>query len=156
MCGRFTLTVELSDIQQDLGIKVDDVMIDWSPSYNISPTQTVLTVNQLGERKIKPMRWGLIPSWAKDESIGSKMINARSETLHEKPSFRKSLLSRRCLILADGFYEWKSNPGGSKIPYYFQIADHSLFLFAGLWDTWQPKKGMPIESCTVITCEANS
>jgi len=101
------------------------------------------------------MRWGLIPSWAKDPSIGNKMINARCETLAEKPSFRNAFQKRRCLILADGFYEWQQIPNGRSVPYYFTLKDHSPFVFAGLWESWNSPTGQPLQTCTIITCPPN-
>jgi putative SOS response-associated peptidase YedK len=102
-------------------------------------------------------RWGLIPAWAKDQDIGNRLINARAETLPEKPSFRSALIRRRCLILADGFYEWKSSPGEKlKIPYYIHLSSGRAFAFAGLWDTWKSPGGAPISSCAIITTTPNS
>lgn len=153
MCGRFTLrqtteaiaeTFQLSDIDEQ----------SLNSQYNISPTQTVATIRKDSQRHLKWLRWGLIPSWAKDESIGNRLINARAETLIEKPSFRSAFKNRRCLILADGFYEWQKTEK-QKQPYYFQLKGGKSFAFAGLWETWQPSEGEAITSCTIITTEAN-
>ena len=155
MCGRFTLTVELSEIQQDFGATIDGEVNAWVPRYNIAPTQQILTIQNPLNRIIQPMRWGLIPFWAKNEDIGNQLINARSESLAEKPSFRRSLQNKRCLILADGFYEWKTEEGKGKTPYYFRLKDQRVFTFAGLWDEWSDKEGNTVLSCTIITCNAN-
>ena len=106
------------------------------------------------DRQFKLFRWGLIPSWAKDISIGAKLINARAETLQEKPSFRESFKRRRCLIVADGFYEWKKQ-AGKKQPFYFRLENTEPFAFAGLWDRWHSPDGDVLETCTIITTEAN-
>lgn len=156
MCGRFTLSIEESSLKQKLGM--NELPMEWTPRFNIAPSQHVLVVNDPTQRKAELMRWGLIPSWAKDISIGNQLINARSETLSEKPSFRQAFARRRCLILADGFYEWQKTPGkkGSSIPYYFQLLDHAPFGLAGLWEYWRSPEGEEIKSCTVITCAANA
>lgn len=133
-----------------------------TPRFNIAPTQPIATVRSAETRQVDLLRWGLIPSWAKDMEIGSRLINARSETLVEKPSFRNAFARRRCLILADGFYEW-FKPGGKKpgpgmpppAPYYFKLTDGKPFSFAGLWDSWKSSDNEWINSCTIITCAAN-
>jgi len=155
MCGRFTITLEAADLQQDLGIT--DMPLDWQPRFNVAPTQPVAAVLDANTRKAEWLRWGLIPSWAKDPTIASSLINARSETVAEKPSFRQAFNRRRCLILADGFYEWKryASQKGHSQPYYFQRIDKKAFVFAGLWETWKPPEGEPIRTCTIITCAAN-
>jgi len=125
-----------------------------TPNYNIAPTQEVAAVVEEDEkRKLERFHWGLIPSWAKDPAIGNKMINARAETVSEKPSFRKAFKVRRCLILADGFYEWQKMDNG-KQPYYIKMQDDSPFAFAGLWEIWG-KNREEIRSCTIITTDAN-
>jgi putative SOS response-associated peptidase YedK len=124
-----------------------------TPNYNVAPTQEVAAVVEDDDkRKLEMVHWGLIPSWAKDPAIGNKMINARAETVSEKPSFRSAFKKRRCLILADGFYEWKKTDD-DKQPYHVKMEDGSPFAFAGLWETW--KDGPEIRSCTIITTEAN-
>lgn len=131
---------------------------DWTPRYNIAPTQPVPVVRQKpreGAREILFMRWGLIPSWATDATIGNRTINARSETVETTPSFREPFRSRRCLIPADGFYEWKRN-GKTKQPFCFEVADGQLFAFAGLWDRWTDPQGQAVESCTILTTTANA
>jgi putative SOS response-associated peptidase YedK len=122
--------------------------------FNISPTQQVATVRPAGQgRELALLRWGLVPSWADDLSIGYKLINARAETVADKPSFRLALRSRRCLVLADGFFEW-AKAGGKKQPYYFRLREGKPFAFAGLWERWT-KGGEPVESCTIVTTGAN-
>ena len=155
MCGRFTITVELAEFEEELGI--GDFPADFTPRYNVAPTQPVAVVRDLLTRRVEWMRWGLIPSWAKDPAIGTHMINARAETLLEKPSFREAFLKRRCLLLADGFYEWQKFPAKQpSIPHYFSLNDHKPFAFAGLWESWKPAGAEAILSCTIITCAANA
>ena len=126
-----------------------------SPSYNVAPTQGVLTVVAENEaRRAVRMRWGLIPSWAREASVGSRMINARAETVAEKPSFRTALRRRRCLVLADGFYEWRRTSAGKR-PMRITMASEEPFAFAGLWDTWRDPQAEAVTSCTIITTEAN-
>ena len=133
----------------------DGERLGYAPSYNIAPTQNVLTVVGGEERRGGYMRWGLIPSWAKDKSIGSRMINARAETVVEKPSFRNALRRRRCLILADGFYEWQ-RLGQQRIPMRIVMQNGEPFAFAGLWETWRDPEGEVVPSCTIITTSANN
>jgi putative SOS response-associated peptidase YedK len=153
MCGRFTLHTDLSQIQK--AFQLDHVALESEPSYNVAPTQSVLAiVRQDGENVLTRMRWGLVPVWAKDMSIGSKMINARAETLAEKPSFKRLLKSRRCLVVADGFYEWRKN-GAQKIPMYIRLKSGGPFGFAGLYDTWRSPDAETIVSCTIITGPPN-
>jgi len=128
------------------------------PRYNIAPTQNIAAIlnKESPGRVLTEMRWGLIPAWADDPKIGNRMINARAETLAEKPSFKRSLAKKRCLIPADGFYEWKKN-GKAKTPMRITLKNQEVFAFAGLWDTWNKNpKGETVNSCTIITCEANS
>jgi len=155
MCGRFTITLEAVELQQDLGIAA--MPTDWQPRFNVAPTQPVAAVMDASSRRAEWLRWGLIPSWAKDPTIASRLINARSETVAEKPSFRQAFNRRRCLILADGFYEWKRSASqkGPSQPYYFQRIDKKPFAFAGLWETWKPPEGEIIRTCIIITCPAN-
>jgi putative SOS response-associated peptidase YedK len=153
MCGRFTLTLEVPALQQELGIK--EVPSDWQPRYNIAPSQPIPVVLDSEARKIEMLRWGLIPYWAKDASIGNKLINARAETVAEKPAFRSAFAQRRCLVVADGFYEWKKQSKGHAIPYYYSLEDGKPFAFAGLWENWVDLQGEKVRTCTIITCEAN-
>lgn len=131
-------------------------LLDFSPRYNIAPTQNQWAIRRGADERleVRPLRWGLIPSWANDSAIGPPMINARAETIAEKPAFRDALQAKRCLILADGYYEWQKNPGG-KTPFRFQMTDRKPFVFAGLWDRWE-KSAAPIESCTIITTQAST
>jgi putative SOS response-associated peptidase YedK len=155
MCGRYTITINPDAVQQELGLA--SMPEQFQPRYNAAPTQPVVVVADGEGRKAEMMRWGLIPSWAKDMEIGNRLINARSETITEKPSFRNAFNKRRCLVLADGFYEWQKNAGpkGHSQPYYFKLANNKPFAFAGLWEFWRSPEGIEIRSCTIITCEAN-
>lgn len=154
MCGRFTLTSDIDLLLYRFSaILMSD--LKYTPNYNIAPTQTILgVVKEAGNTVLKPFTWGLIPFWSKDSKIGVKMINARSETLTQKPSFRNLLPNRRCLIPANGFYEWMKIPR-AKQPYYIKPKKDKLFSFAGLWDSWSAPSGETIHSCTIITTEAN-
>jgi len=155
MCGRFSLTADPADLKEAF-YWVDFGNADISPRYNIAPTQGVPVVTNNGEKKLDFFTWGLVPFWAKDPSIGSRMINARSETLAEKPSFKTAFKRRRCLILADGFYEWQKVPGeATKIPTYIQMKDKKPFAFAGLWEGWNSPDGSQIFSTTIITTHPN-
>lgn len=152
MCGRFTLTVNINTLAEIFGVAPT---LEAAPRYNIAPTQEVVSILRDGTAHLEWLQWGLIPSWAKDASIGSKMINARAETLAEKPSFKRLLRSRRCLVPADGFYEWKKEHG-SKTPMYITLKDGSPFAFAGLWDLWHSPDGQQLRTCTLITTEPNA
>jgi putative SOS response-associated peptidase YedK len=155
MCGRFTLTVDPSDLQEAF-YWVNFGNADITPRYNIAPTQGIPVVTNSGENRLDFFTWGLVPFWAKDPSIGSRMINARSETLAEKPSFRNAYKRRRCLILADGFYEWRKLPNSNtKIPTYIHLKDKKPFAFAGLWENWHSSDGSQILSTTIITTQPN-
>ena len=153
MCGRYSLKADIAQLALRFEFAADDVIHE--PAYNIAPTQQVLTVTNDGERKAERMRWGLIPSWAKDMKIGYRMINARGETVAEKPSFRTALRKRRCLILADGFYEWQKLGGKEKRPMRITLKSDEPFAFAGLWETWKDPEGELVKSCTIITTSAN-
>ena len=152
MCGRYTLRHDIQAIAQEFQVAPS---LQTVPRYNIAPTQEVVSVLQNGAAHLELLRWGLIPSWAKEESIGSKMINARAETLAEKPSFKRLLHSKRCLVVTDGFYEWKQEGRGPKTPMYITLEDGQLFAFAGLWDDWKNPDGQVIRTCTIITTDAN-
>ena len=152
MCGRYTLRTPVDSLVERFEIEEHPSSI--TPNYNIAPTQEVATVvEEDDKRKLEMFHWGLIPSWAKDPAIGNKMINARAETVSEKPSFRSAFKKRRCLILADGFYEWQKTDDG-KQPYHIKMQDDSPFAFAGLWEVWD-KYGEEIRSGTIITTDAN-
>jgi putative SOS response-associated peptidase YedK len=152
MCGRFTLTTNLGAIAQRFGMA--RFLEEIGPRYNIAPTQTVIVVNDDGTRHLTQMQWGFIPSWAKDPAIGNRMINARAETVATRPAFRVALRKRRCLIPADGFYEWQP-AGRRKQPVYITLKSREPFSFAGLSETWTSPEGEEVRSCTIITCEAN-
>lgn len=154
MCGRFTLRISAPELAEVLGLVE---VLEFTPRFNVAPTQSVVTVlGDGGERRAAMMRWGLIPSWANDERIGSRMINARAETVAEKPSFRAAFKRRRCLIPADGFYEWKPLGGKKKQPHFIGLKNEQPFAFAGLWESWTSPDTGEITSCTIITTEANS
>ncbi|MCG3206849.1 MAG: putative SOS response-associated peptidase YedK [Anaerolineae bacterium] len=154
MCGRFTLTQNSQQLAESFQQFAPPA--DFSPRYNIAPTQPVAVVANDGRQQIDFFVWGLIPSWAKEPSIGNKLINARAETLAEKPSFRSAYRRRRCLILADGFFEWRKNPDNSKTPLYIQLEGQEPFAFAGLWEQWHSPQGDEVLSCTIITTEPNA
>ena len=163
MCGRFTLRTSLNLLTEHFLFSVSPD-ISLPQKYNIAPTHSVATLTAPhGHRQLHWMHWGLIPSWSKDPSRASRMINARSETLHEKPSFRQAFQKRRCLILADGYYEWRSS-GTDKQPFFIHRSDHEPFALAGLWESWTPPQAatesghdtpQPLPSTTIITTEAN-
>ena len=151
MCGRYTLKTPASVLTELFDI--EEAPSSVTPSYNIAPTQRVATVlSENGKRKLEMLRWGLVPSWADDPEIGNRMINARAETVAEKPSYRKAFRKSRCLVLADGFYEWQKTES-SKQPFHIRMKDESPFAFAGLWESWD--NGEEIRSCTIITTNAN-
>jgi putative SOS response-associated peptidase YedK len=152
MCGRFTLTVDPADLQMML--ELGEMPLELQPRYNIAPTQPVAVVTSAENRTVEIFQWGLIPSWSKDPSMAGRMINARAETLHEKPAYRVPFARKRCLILADGFFEWKAQ-GKGKQPYFIQLASREPFAFAGLWDHWSAPDGGEKLTCSIITCEPN-
>ena len=160
MCGRFTLHHSVDELEERFAAELEAGSVaETEPRYNVAPTQDVLVVTQNGARHLQSYHWGLIPSWAKDAAIGNKMINARAETLAEKPAFRTALSRRRCLIPADGFYEWQDAPAGvkaPKTPMHIRLKDGGLFAFAGLWDEWHAPEGSPLRSCTIITTSPNA
>lgn len=155
MCGRYKLNTPTSVIVEDFGIRSG--RLNLAPRFNIAPTQSAPVVRGLaGTRSMSMLRWGLIPSWAKDAKIAFSTINARAETVAEKPAFRDALKTRRALVVADGFYEWKTEAGG-KQPYLIERKDERPMAFAGLWDRWQPQDGSPaVESFTIIVTAANA
>jgi putative SOS response-associated peptidase YedK len=161
MCGRFTLTTPAQRLSGQFELSGE--LPELTPSYNIAPTQEIAVVaaNSGGERKLRSLHWGLVPRWTKDPEIGSRMINARAETVAEKNSFKSAFKKRRCLILADGFYEWQRNQSGSgpKQPYYIRLETGSTYAFAGLWEHWKGEdergNARTINSTTIITTEAN-
>jgi putative SOS response-associated peptidase YedK len=157
MCGRYRLTAKERYLRDHFGLDED---VGWPPRWNIAPTQQVPTIRQdarAPRRSWAMVRWGLIPSWAKDASIGFRTINAQSETAAEKPAFRDAMRSRRCLVPADGFYEWKKLGPKEKQPYNLGLADDGIFAFAGLWEIWRDRAAAQnVETCTVLTTSANS
>jgi putative SOS response-associated peptidase YedK len=156
MCGRFRLSRRKQLVEEYFDCGSGDE--DWSPRYNIAPTQSVPVIRQNPKepiRELSLMRWGLIPSWAKNSSAAAQMINARSETAGEKPAFRDALKSRRCLIPADAFYEWVRT-GKTKQPYCFEVNGGELFAFAGLWDRWKDASGNTVETCSILTTTPNA
>lgn len=153
MCGRFVLITDLSIIAR--GFDIPGLSVHFSPSRNVSPGQHIPVVIGSGPgNMLASYLWGLIPFWAKDPSIGAKLINARAETLIEKPSFKHAFAQRRCLIPADGFYEWKKE-GNQKMPYAFRLKSGSSFTFAGLYERWIAPDRKPVDTCTIITTAAN-
>ena len=155
MCGRFVRKSTLTEITDEF--IVDEIQWAWEPSYNIAPGQDVAIIIRNGKNQLVACRWGLIPWWAKDETIGYKMINARAETLAEKRSFSKPFKTQRCLIIADGFYEWrKHGESKRKTPIYVRLRSGKPFGFAGIYDHWKSKDNKRIMSCTIITTEPNS
>ncbi len=152
MCGRFAQRTSPKTLAKQFGVnEVPQI----EARYNIAPTQNILAVQEtLDGREMKWLKWGLVPSWAKDASMGARLINARSETVTEKPSFREAFKRRRCLIPANGFYEWQRTDG-KKQPYFFQLKEGQPFGFAGLWDKWKSEDGSVLETCTILTTVAN-
>jgi putative SOS response-associated peptidase YedK len=154
MCGRFTLAVDPADLQE--AFPQFSFPAQFAPRYNIAPTQPVLAIPNDGKNHADFFSWGLIPMWAKDPSIGARMINARAETLAEKPAFRGALKYKRCIIPTSGFYEWKTVAGQKiKIPHFIYLKSSRPFALAGLWDEWISPEGSQIRSCTIITTEPN-
>lgn len=156
MCGRYRLSRRKQLVEEYFGSASDEQ--DWEPRYNIAPTQPVAVIRQNPRepiRELSLMRWGLIPSWSKDTSGAASMINARSETASTKPAFSDALKHRRCLIPADGFYEWKRT-GTSKQPFCFEVNDGALFAFAGLWDRWKKPGGTWLTTCSILTTTPNA
>ena len=152
MCGLFILLTDLSLITESFNVQ--DVACEYRPGSRISPGQQVAAVIQDEKNRLVNFRWGLIPSWAKDPSMGNRMFNARAETLSEKPSFKNAFKKRRCLIIADGFYEWQKL-GKLKKPLYFSLKSGRPFGFAGLHETWVSPDHQPIHTCTILTTEPN-
>ena len=156
MCGRYRLSRRKQIIEEHFDSVSGEE--DWSPRFNIAPTQPVPVIRQNPKepvRRLSLMRWGLIPSWAKDSSAAASMINARSETASTKPAFRDALKSRRCLIPADAFYEW-ARAGKTKQPYCFEVNEGELFAFAGIWDRWKDPSGQWVKSCSILTTTPNA
>jgi putative SOS response-associated peptidase YedK len=156
MCGRYRLSRRKQVVEEYFDTVSSEE--DWAPRFNIAPTQPIPVIRQNPKepgRKCSLMRWGLIPSWARDSSVAAQMINARSETAATKPAFRDALKSRRCLIPADRFYEW-ARTGKAKQPYCFEVNDGELFAFAGIWDRWKDGSGKLVETCSILTTAPNA
>ncbi len=155
MCGRFFFFGDREAVQLEFPQLV--VPSQLGPRYNIAPGQPVAVIANIGEQQLDHFLWGLVPSWAKDPGMGNRLINARAETLAEKPAFRAALRRRRCLIPADGFYEWyQPRAQHTKIPMVFQLHPARLFAFAGLWEVWQAPDGSVLYTCTIVTTSANA
>jgi putative SOS response-associated peptidase YedK len=153
MCGRFALFASGEEVVERFRLRESPL---FEPRYNVAPTQAVAAVRAMSAgNELTRLRWGLVPSWASDLSIGNKLLNARCETVADKPSFRAAFRQRRCLIPASGFYEWQKQGGGRKQPYFIRPRDGGLFAFAGLWERWHDPRGETVESCTILTTEAN-
>lgn len=155
MCGRLTLTANTVAKVKDL---LPDVVVDaWmGPRYNVAPAQPVPVVRAGVPRRVEWLSWGLIPGWASDRAIANRLINARSESVADKPAFREAWKHRRCVVLADGFYEWKTD-GNNKTPWHFYFPGHPLFAIAGLWESWfDAEANVQVDTCTVLTTEANA
>lgn len=155
MCGRFTLASSPESIEHEFGV---ESIPELEPRFNIAPSQDVATVDQdrEGARRLVMRRWGLIPYWARDPRIGARQINARAETVDSRPSYRDAFQRRRCLVPADGFYEWGEVSRGPRQPYYLSRPDAACFGIAGLWERWRAAEGEWIESCTLLTVAANA
>jgi putative SOS response-associated peptidase YedK len=156
MCGRFTNRAKPEQIRGEFKVGNKNPEL-YRERYNIAPSQMIeVVLAPESERILAELKWGLVPSWAKDADIGNRMINARAETLAEKPSFRDAFKKRRCIIPASGFYEWQKKGSGAKQPFYFYLNDKEVFGFAGLWEEWLDKtSGEVLETCAIITTEAN-
>ncbi len=153
MCGRYAIVLaEDGSLQRRFSL--EELLDDPAPRYNVAPTQTLPVVVRHSPNHLAMMRWGLIPSWAKDPSIGNRMINARAESVAEKPAFRRPFRSQRCLVPASGFFEWKRE-GTGKQPYFVHLTDEPLFAFAGLYDIWHDPQGQAVHSYTILTTDAN-
>lgn len=154
MCGRFTTRADPAFLASLYGADFQGEGL--APSFNVAPGRRVpAVVVEEGRRVLKALKWGLVPFWARDPAIGNRLINARAETLREKPAFRQAFRKRRCLVLADGFYEWKA-AGGRKVPHHIFLPDREVFAFAGLWERWAPEGAEPLETCALVTTAANA
>lgn len=154
MCGRFTSTAPADILAEEFGL--DAVASSYAPSFNIAPTHMVPVVTNWTRRSLELFQWGLIPSWSKDRGSPGQLINARSETVATRAAFKEAFAKRRCLVLADGFYEWK-NQVGTKVPMYIRLASRRPFAFAGLWEGWLSPDGEVVRTCTILTtrpCDA--
>lgn len=152
MCGRFVVAVDPNVIQQEFNLTSVEGL---TPSYNVAPTQYAPVITNEHPKELSFYRWGLVPSWAKDISVGNKMINARADGITEKPSFRTALKRRRCIVPVSGFYEWQKGEGKTKTPMYIQLKDTEVFGLAGLWEIWNSPDGDELRTFTIITTDAN-
>jgi putative SOS response-associated peptidase YedK len=152
MCGRYVLIAEPQQVQQEFNLKN---VPELAPRYNIAPTQPVAIITNDAPEELTIVQWGLVPSWSKDPKVGSKMINARSDTAAEKPSFRTAFKRRRCLIPVSGFYEWGTTEEKNKQPHYIFVKDKDVFSFAGLWEVWYGPDGEELWTCSILTTDAN-
>lgn len=153
MCGRYTLHHKPEEIEERFDVDAVEELL--APRYNIAPSQIIPVIRQTQSREMAGCKWGLIPFWAKDPKIGNNLINAKAETIAEKPSFKRAFAKRRCLIPADGFYEWQKRGKAPSQPMYIRRRDGGLFAFAGLWEEWKSPEGETIETCTIITAGPN-
>jgi putative SOS response-associated peptidase YedK len=153
MCGRFSFSPLAKIIEDRFDVKVDSSR--YKPRYNSAPSQDLAVISNAHPGEVSFFRWGLIPFWAKDKSIGNKMINVKAETLHDKPSFKNSLKHKRCLVLSDGFYEWKNINKKDKIPYRITLKDDGIFAMAGIWESWKGEDGIFINSFAIVTTTPN-
>jgi putative SOS response-associated peptidase YedK len=151
MCGRFQLSVKGKQISERFNVEVFDEM--YKPSYNTAPSQNLSVITNTEPGKLNFFKWGLIPFWAKDPRIGNKLINTRAETITEKPAFRNALIKRRCLVPANGFYEWRKS---DKTPFRIFLKSEEIFAMAGIWETWKDAEGRPINSFSIITTTPNN
>jgi putative SOS response-associated peptidase YedK len=148
MCGRFTITKQVEDIENSFDVELDREL--YKLNYNVAPTQDLPVVTNQQNKQVSFLKWGLVPSWSKDLKFGSKMINARIETITEKPSFKKAIQERRCVVIADGYYEWKKTSQG-KEPYYITMENSKLFSFGGIWEKWTSPVGETVKTFSIIT-----
>ena len=164
MCGRFSLSIPLERLREiflspgDPAPALPAEPVLRPPRYNICPTQHIPVIRREkgnGRRSLAFLHWGLVPSWARDRAIGARLINARAETVGEKPAFRAAFRRRRCLVPSDGFFEWKKRSRGGKTPWLIRFRDRRVFAFAGLWERWEGGEGPPLESCTILTTRPN-
>ena len=155
MCGRFGLFVTPEVLEEYFAL--DDLVAAVEPHYNLTPGRPVAAVRERdGQRRLEPLQWGLIPFWAKDATIGRRLVNARLDSVTQKPAFREAWQRRRCLIPASGFYEWSSRQGSRKRPHFIRPSAEPLLAIAGLWERWRTPSGEPLETCVIVTVEANA
>lgn len=156
MCGRFTLHHSTQEVAERFAAQ--QVLFPLENRYNIAPGQAIPVIANstlAGARWMEAMKWGLVPFWAKDAEIGNRLINARAETIAEKPAYKQALKRRRCILPSDGFYEWQAQSSGPRLPYHIRLRDGELFGFAGLWEEWEAPDSSPLRTCTLITVEPN-